>query len=277
MAVTVFPDILSIFQQTGNKIQVDFPAPYCGKATFHKVLHDLFHSGSIGVPGETLQHHGGGVRVDLIAFLFVDDKAKGGRTTIVFAFQSVLRMAPDDFLGQLGGVVFRHALQHTFQNNALRALGNVLRGRQHLNAIFPKLGFIVGAVVAVTGEAVKFPDDDNIKEALGAVLNHALEVRAVVSLGRHSPVNVCPQDAYIVLLAVGRTFPQLALNTFLTLVVTGIPGVNHGFHFGSPSSMIRNSASFRRLLTGAFGSKHISINALISRFCSVLSCSAWGW
>ena len=99
MAVTVFPDILPVFQQTGNKIQVDFPAPYCGKAAFHKVLHDLFHSGSIGVPGETFQHYGGGVRVDLIAFLLVDDKAKSGRTAVILAFQGVLRMAPDDFLG----------------------------------------------------------------------------------------------------------------------------------------------------------------------------------
>ena len=114
VAVTVFPDILSIFQQTGNKIQVDFPAPYCGKAAFHKVLHDLFHGGSIGVPGEALQHHRGGVRVDLIVFILVDDIAESGGAAVILAFQGVLRVAPDDFLGQLGGVIFRHALQHTF-------------------------------------------------------------------------------------------------------------------------------------------------------------------
>ena len=105
----------------------------------------------------------------------------------------------------------------------------------------------MGAVVAVTGETVKFPNNDNIKEALGAVLNHLLEVRAVVGLGGHGPVNVCPQDGYIIFLAVGRTLPELALNTFFPLVVAGIPGIDHRFHSSFASSVIiRSSASFNR-------------------------------
>ena len=102
-------------------------------------------------------------------------------------------------------------------------------------------------------------------KALCAVLNHALEVRAVVSLGGHGAVNIRLQNGDVILLAVGHTFPKLALNAFFPLVIAGIAGVNHCFHvFSCPSSMMRNNASFRRLLTGACGSKHISINSRIS-------------
>jgi len=187
------------------------------------------------------------VRVDLIILVLVDDIAESGGAAVILAFQGVLCVAPYHLFGQFGGVVFRHALQHTFQDDTLRAVGNILRSGQHLDAILAELRFIVGAVVAVAGETVKFPNDDNIKEALGAVPNHALEVWAVVGLGGHGPVNVCPQDGYIVLLAVGRTLPQLALDAFFPLVIAGIPGVNHRFHSSFASSdKIRNSASFNR-------------------------------
>lgn len=247
MTVTVFPDILPVLQHTGNKVQINLPAPYCGKAILRHILHDFFHRGPLVVADITFQHHGGGVRVDLIILVLVDDIAESGGAAVILAFQGVLCVAPYHLFGQFGGVVFRHALQHTFQDDTLRAVGNILRSGQHLDAILAELRFIVGAVVAVAGETVKFPNDDNIKEALGAVPNHALEVWAVVGLGGHGPVNVCPQDGYIVLLAVGRTLPQLALDAFFPLVIAGIPGVNHRFHSSFASSdKIRNSASFNR-------------------------------
>ena len=172
MAVTVFPDILSVLQKAGDKVQINLPAPHRGKAALRHILHDLFHGGPLVVADITFQHHGGGVRVDLITLVLVDDIAESGGAAVILAFQGVLRVAPDDLFGQFGGVVFRHALQHTFQDDTLRAVGNVLRSGQHLDAVLSELRLVVGAVVAVAGKAVKFPNDDNIKEALGAVLSN---------------------------------------------------------------------------------------------------------
>ena len=152
--IAVFPDILPVFQQTGHKVQVNLFTSYRCNALLPHFLHDFLHGGSLVIPGEYFQHHGGGARVKLVLHILVYNIAEGGRTAVILAFQSVFRMAPDNLLGQLSGVVFRHTFQHTFQNDTLRPLGNVFRSRKHLDAILPKLGLIMGAVVAVPGETV---------------------------------------------------------------------------------------------------------------------------
>ena len=99
MTVTVFPDILSVFQHTGDKVEVDFPSPYRGDAVLHQIVHDFFHGGPLVVPGERLQHNRGGAGVYLVVFVLVDGKTIGDSAAVVFAFQSVFRMAPDDLFG----------------------------------------------------------------------------------------------------------------------------------------------------------------------------------
>ena len=81
------------------------------------------------------------------------------------------------------------------------------------------------------GQSGPDPDEDHIKEALGAVFYHALEVGTVVCLGRQSAVNITADNGDVILLSVGRTLTELALNTLLSLIVAGIPSVNDRFHF----------------------------------------------
>ena len=133
-------------------------------------------------------------------------------------------------------------------------------------------------VISVPGEAVQLPNKDHVKQSLGTVLYHALEVRAVIGLGGQGPVNIAANDSNIVFLAIRCTLPNLSLNDLLPLVVGKIASINYSFHSSfTPSIINRSSASFSLLFTGACGSKHISINSRISRFCSVFSLSAWGW
>src|SRR5699024_5853566 len=99
-------------------------------------------------------------------------------------------------------------------------------------------GLVAGAVVAVAGKPVQLPNDNHIEQALAAVLNHVLKFRAVVGLGGKGPVNVVAQDGNTVLLGKGGTLPDLSFYAFFPLVIGGIAGVNHSFHFFPSRSMV---------------------------------------
>lgn len=163
---------------------------------------------------------GGGNRVDLIELVLVDHIAEGRRPAVEFAFQSILRHAAVDLLCQLRGVVLRHSLQNRFQQDALRAFGNGLRGGHDPDAVSPQHGFVMGGVVAISGKAIQLPDENDIKRSAAALLDHPLEFRAVVCLRGICPVNVRPEDLNIILLRERFAFPELAVNGFLPLIVT---------------------------------------------------------
>ena len=69
----------------------------------------------------------------------------------------------------------------------------------------------MGAVVAVAGEPVQLPDDYHVKKLFVAVLNHALELRAVVCLSGQGPVYVVGENCNAVALCVLHALPELAL------------------------------------------------------------------
>ena len=54
---------------------------------------------------------------------------------------------------------------------------------------------------------------------LGHFLDHLLELRAVVCLGRDGTVNVVLDDGDAILFRIGRALPDLAFDRFFTLVV----------------------------------------------------------
>ena len=93
-----------------------------------------------------------------------------------------------------------------------------------------QLVLIVGRIIAVPGKAVKLPDQHDVKQPFLAVLDHLLEVRAVVGFGRERTVDVVLDDRDTVLFGVGGAFPNLPFDGFLALVVAGIAGVNHSGH-----------------------------------------------
>lgn len=109
-------------------------------------------------------------------------------------------------------------------------------------------GLVAGAVVAVAGKPVQFPDDNHIEQALAAVLNHVLKFWAVVGLGGKGPIYVVAQNGDTVLLGKGSTLPDLALDTFFALIIGGIAGIDNSFHCYSPSKY-SNSAKLSISLT----------------------------
>ena len=195
---------------------------------------DLGHGGPLVIPLERLTDKGGGERVKLEALVAVDLIADGQGAAVVLGFQGVLRHAPDYLFGQICGVVFSISFQDAFQNDPFGPIRNNLGSRHHLDPVLFQSGFVAGAVVAVAGKPVQLPDDDHIKQAFAAVLNHVLKFRAVVRLGGKGPVYVVAQDGDIVLFSKGSTLPDLSFNTFFSLIIGGITGINNCFHFLQP-------------------------------------------
>ena len=78
---------------------------------------------------------------------------------------------------------------------------------------------IVCAIKTIPGKAVKFPDENNIKQLLAAVFDHLLELRAVVRFGRECTVNVVLDDRDAVLFRIGGAFPNLSFDGFFALII----------------------------------------------------------
>ncbi|MDI9448223.1 MAG: hypothetical protein QM303_06375 [Bacillota bacterium] len=90
---------------------------------------------------------------------------------------------------------------------------------------------IKGAVVAVAGEPVQLVNNQDIKQAVPGVLDHLLELGAVVGQGGAGFVGVSFYNDVTIAFAVLRARPHLCGNAFFPLVVAGKPGIDNCFQF----------------------------------------------
>ena len=217
--VLQFTNITAVAQHMLNGVEGHQPATLVLDALFVQPIPNFPHGLTIVVPLEGFCHKGSSQRVDFKAVVCVDDVAKGNGTASELSLQCVFGHATNDLFRQVSGVVFRIALQHRFQNDALRPLGDYLGGRHELDAILLQLGLIPGTVVAIPGKTVELPDQHDIEQLFVAVFYHLLELRAVVRLGRDGTVNVVLDDGDAVLLRIGSAFTNLAFNGFFALVI----------------------------------------------------------
>ena len=213
-----------------DDIESHWPTALILDALFIEPIPNLPHRLSVIVPLESFSYKGSCEWVDFKAAVCVDGVAERDSTARKFAFQGVFRHAANDLFGQISGVILGITFQNRFQNDTFRAIRNDLGGRHKLDTILFQLGLIPGTVVAVPGKTVQLPDQHDVKQLFVAVFDHLLKLRAVVRLGRDSTVNVVLDDGDAVLFGISRTFPDLTLNGFFTLVVTGIAGINHSGH-----------------------------------------------
>ena len=160
----------------------------------------------------------------------IDHVAERNRAAIINTLESIFGHAAHDLFGQVGRVIFGIALQHRFQNDALRASRNDFRCRHQFHAVPLQLGLVPGTVVAIPGKTIQLPDNDDIKDATFTVFDHLLELRAIIGLGGDCTVNVMLHHREAVLFRIGGAFPDLTFNGFFALVIAGIAGVNHGGH-----------------------------------------------
>ena len=227
-----FSDVPPVFEHMFNAVICKRTAHRVLDAVFVQPITDLLHGGAFIVLLERFQNKRRGERVDVELPLGIQRVAKSSTTTVAAAFQDVLGLSTNYLFGKVGRVVFCIALQNRFQNDTLWPLGDDLGGRHELDAILLQLGLVPGTVVAVPSKTVQLPDQHNVKQLLVAVLNHLLELRAVVRLGGDSTINIVLDDGDAIFLGISRAFPDLAFDGFFALVVRGIASIDHGGHGG---------------------------------------------
>ena len=226
----VFTNVPFVRQQRLNTVVGELLVAVGGHATVVQPVHQFLHGRALIVPLEGFYHKGSFQRVDLKELLFVHLEANGNRAAVVLPLQNILGHAAHNFFRKFCRVVFSHAGEHTLDHDTRRAVRDRLRGRYQLDMISFQLVLIVGRIIAVSGKTVEFPDQHNVKQPFLTVLDHLLEVRAVVGFCGKGAVNVVFDHSDAVLFGISCTFTNLALNGFLTLVVAGIAGVDYGSH-----------------------------------------------
>ena len=226
----VFTDVPFVRQQLLNTIVGKLLVAVGGHATVVQPVHQFFHGRAFIVPLEGFCHKGSFQRVDLKEFLLIHLKTNGNRAAVVLPLQNILGHATHDLFRKFCGIVFSHAGEHALDHDTRWAVRDRLRGRYQLDMISFQLVLIVGRIIPVSGKAVELPDQHDVKQPFLAVLDHLLEIRAVVGFCGKGAVDVVLDHGNAVLFGIGCTFPNLSFNGFLTLVVAGIAGVNHGGH-----------------------------------------------
>ena len=88
-----------------------------------------------------------------------------------------------------------------------------------MDTVLFQLVLVVHGIESVPGKAVQLPDQNYVEDFLCAVLNHPLEVRAVIRLGRVGTVDVGADHGDTVLLGVVLAVAQLSFNGRFSLAV----------------------------------------------------------
>ena len=104
-------------------------------------------------------------------------------------------------------------------HNAFRPLRDGFHSRHQMDTVLFQLVLVVHGIEPIPGKAVEFPDQNHIEDFLCAVLNHPLEVRAVIRLGRVGTVDVGADHGDAVLLGVVLAVAQLPFNGRFALAV----------------------------------------------------------
>ena len=181
---------------------------------------DLLGRLAVGVPGKNLLHNGSRLRVDMVqSVLLANGEAQRNDTAVVLALEGIFALTARYFQGKFGGIVFRHADKHTLHHNAFRPLRNGFHGRHQMDAVLFQLVLVVHGIEPIPGKAVELPDQNYIEDFLCAVLNHPLEVRAVIRLGGVGTVDVGADHGDTVLLGVVLAVAQLPFNGRFALAV----------------------------------------------------------
>ena len=181
---------------------------------------DLLGRLAVGVPGKNLLHNGSRLRVDMVqSVLLANGEAQRNDTAVVLALEGIFALTARYFQGKFGGIVFRHADKHTLHHNAFRPLRNGFHGRHQMDAVLFQLVLVVHGIEPIPGKAVELPDQNYIEDFLCAVLNHPLEVRAVIRLGGVGTVDVGADHGDTVLLGVVLAVAQLSFNGRFSLAV----------------------------------------------------------
>ena len=200
----------------------------------------------------------------MILAVIADRIAVGDLTAVEFAFQRILGHAANNLFGKLGGIKLSIPFEHGFQQNAFRAIRNILLRRNDTNTILLQNCLVASGIIAVACEAVELPDNDHVEQVFCAVLNHTLKIGTVIRFCRKRAVDIIRYDVDTLSIGKLQAFTNLSLYGFLTLIVGGVSCIDDAVHPSLPPESKDSKASLNFACMAEDGSKHISINCFSS-------------
>ena len=115
-------DISAVAQHVLDDIESHWPTALILNALFIEPVPDFPHSLSIVIPLKSFSYKRCCQRVNLKTAVSIDGVTKGDSTAGELSLEGIFCHASNHFLRQVGRVVFCIALQHRFQNDALRPI-----------------------------------------------------------------------------------------------------------------------------------------------------------
>ena len=217
--VAVFAEIDAVGERVEHAVVGDGLAVGTAHLFCLQIVVNLLGGIAVRAHLEHLLHDGGGSLIDF-KFMVDDLIAEGNRAAVPLALEGILLEPTLDVLREVGRIEFSHALEEAFEDDALGSVGDVLFGGDDAHAVLAEGVAVEGAIVTVAGKSIQLPDEDDVKEFLRAVLDHALEVGAIVRLCGKRPVYVLPDDLQFVIFGILRALPDLPLDALLPLIIT---------------------------------------------------------
>ena len=218
--VAVFADVAAVAEDLEEAVLYERLPGAGTQAALIQGCGNLLSRFAVGIPGEDLLHDGSRLRVDMVQpVLLANGEAQRHHTAVVLALEGIFALTARYFQSEFGGIVFRHANQHTLHHNAFRPLRNGFHGGHQMDAVLFQLVLVVHGIESVPGKAVQLPDQNHIEDFLSAVFDHPLKVRAVIRFGRVGTVNVGADHGDAVLLGVVLAVAQLSFNGRFSLAV----------------------------------------------------------
>ena len=114
-----FANVPAVLQHGVHAAVGHFAAQHIADTLVVEEVYDLHHFIAVVIPLKGFQHQRRGQRVKVIKLVLVDFIADRSRSAGTLPVQSVLSLTTDHLFGQLCGIVFCHAFQKGFHQNAL--------------------------------------------------------------------------------------------------------------------------------------------------------------
>lgn len=223
----IHPDIGLVHQQPETTL-VPPPAPAGFQPPAVQIVGDVHKGHPSRSLSEDLPHHLGVRLVDGKAAIWPLAVPERDGAGIYLTLLGVVFHAPANILSEGCAVIFSRPLQHGFQQNPLRAVrdGLLCIEDPHPGLLQPEL--VCGRVVAVPGKAVNLPADHISPVAMGGILQHLLELGAVIGSSRQMPIGVDLHNSEIILPGKNLAVRHLLLDGTVPLVMGRVPSVDHG-------------------------------------------------
>ena len=289
--VGIDPDISFITEHGLETIPVKLYSLGCAVAFCVKHTANIGHGFPIGIKFKSLLDDMSGSRIDN-QFMIFNFIAERNMTSYTMAFQGRLPHTSGDLLREVGRVKFRHTLQHSFKNNTLRFLRNVLSSRDDLYAVLSEAEFEKCAICSVPSKAVKFPNNHILPWLFLAVPYHLLEVNPFLHIfpGGGGPVYIDSGNTVAIKFAEGSAITELPFNGLFPLPLgaepkvqryIGVPFKKCGgvlselvyFLFGQHGEVNGEFCDFHSVFLHSDRSMTLANNRLFRRVCFFFCCS----